>query len=342
MMKMSHLLLSTALLVGAAGNARADAPNVVVSIKPIHSLAASIMQGVGEPKLIVEGAASPHTYSLKPSNAAALQDADVVFWVGHGLEAFLEKPLEALGSKATVVELEDAPGLEKLKFREGGAFEAHDHDHDHGHESEGGEHEHGEAGHDHGGEHAAEKGHGHDEAHSHEGAFDTHLWLDPMNAKAIATEIEKALSAKDPANATAYKANLAALDANLDALDAEIADTIAPVKDKPFIVFHDAYQYFEHRYGVKVVGSITVSPESMPGAERVSQIRQKVVDLGATCVFAEPQFEPKLVNVVIEGTPAKAGTLDPEAGTLTEGPSLYFDLMRGLATSLKQCLSSAS
>lgn len=340
-MKMSPLLLSTALFVAAAaGNARAEAPNVVVSIKPIHSLVASIMQGVGEPKLIVEGAASPHTYSLKPSNAAALQDADVVFWVGHGLEAFLEKPLEALGSKATVVELEDAPGLEKLKFREGGAFEAHDH----GHESEGGGHEHSEdGGHDHGGEHTAEKGHDHDHAaHSHEGAFDTHLWLDPMNAKAIATEIERALSAKDPANATTYKANLAALDANIDALNAEIADTIAPVRDKPFIVFHDAYQYFEHRYGVKVVGSITVSPETMPGAERVSQIRQKVVDLGATCVFAEPQFEPKLVNVVLEGTPAKAGTLDPEAGTLTEGPSLYFDLMRGLATSLKQCLSSAS
>nr|WP_246301273.1 zinc ABC transporter substrate-binding protein ZnuA [Rhizobium rhizolycopersici] len=334
---MSHLLLSTALLFAAAGNARAEAPNVVVSIKPIHSLVASIMQGVGEPKLIVEGAASPHTYSLKPSNAAALQDADVVFWVGHGLEAFLEKPLEALGSNATVVELEDAPGLEKLKFREGGAFETHDH----GHEGEGGGHEHGEADHDHGREHAAEKGHDHDE-HSHEGAFDTHLWLDPMNAKAIATEVEKALSAKDPANATTYKANLAALDANIDALDAEIADTIALVKDKPFIVFHDAYQYFEHRYGVKVVGSITVSPETIPGAERVSQIRQKVVDLGATCVFAEPQFEPKLVNVVLEGTPAKAGTLDPEAGTLTEGPSLYFDLMRGLANSLKQCLSSAS
>lgn len=336
-MKMSHLLLSTALLFAAAGNARAEAPNVVVSIKPIHSLVASIMQGVGEPKLIVEGAASPHTYSLKPSNAAALQDADVVFWVGHGLEAFLEKPLEALGSNATVVELEDAPGLEKLKSRQGGTFETHDD----GNEGEGGGHEHGEADHDHGGEHAAEKGPDHDE-HSHEGGFDTHLWLDPMNAKAIATEVEKALSAKDPANATTYKANLAALDANIDALDAEIADTIAPVKDKPFIVFHDAYQYFEHRYGVKVVGSITVSPETIPGAERVSQIRQKVVDLGATCVFAEPQFEPKLVNVVLEGTPAKAGTLDPEAGTLTEGPSLYFDLMRGLATSLKQCLSKAS
>lgn len=326
----STLFLSTALLLGASGAAWADAPNVVVSIKPIHSLVASIMQGVGEPALIVEGAASPHTYSLKPSNAAALQDADVVFWVGHGLEAFLEKPLEALGNGATIVELEDAPGLEKLPFREGGAFEAHDHEHE-GAESD---HDHGEA------DHHDSGGEAHD--HGHGEAFDTHLWLDPLNAKAMAVQIEKTLATADPSNAVTYEANLAALNANIDALNKEIVDTIAPVKDKPFVVFHDAYQYFERRYGVRVVGSITVSPETMPGAERISEIQQKVKSLGATCVFAEPQFEPKLVNVVIEGTQAKAGTLDPEAATLAEGSTLYFDLMRLIATSLKQCLGSGS
>lgn len=339
-MKPSSLLLSTAslsaaLLAATVGPARADAPDVVVSIKPVHSLVAAIMQGVGEPKLIVDGAASPHTYALKPSNAAALQDADVIFWVGHGLEAFLEKPLEALGGKATIVELEDAPGLTKLKFREGGAFEAHDHGHEtEGHEADGHEAE----------AHGTEDGgHEHAEAaaHDHEGGFDTHLWLDPMNAKAMASAIEAALAEADPANAATYKANLAALDANIDALDTEIAATLAPVKDKPFVVFHDAYQYFEHRYGVRVAGSITVSPETMPGAERVSEIHGKVKELGAACIFAEPQFEPKLVNVVMEGTSARAGTLDPEAATLTAGPALYFDMMRALATSMKDCLSQA-
>ena len=182
------LLLSTALFAAGTGAAKAEAPGVVVSIKPIHSLVAAIMQGVGEPDLIVEGAASPHTYSLKPSNATALQDADVVFWVGHGLEAFLEKPLEALGGKATVVELEDAPGLEKLQFREGGPFEAHTHEGEEGHE------------------HAAEAGH---EGHEHE-EFDMHIWLSPDNARAIAAEVAKVLSEKDPANAEAYKANAAA------------------------------------------------------------------------------------------------------------------------------------
>ena len=329
------LLLSSAAMI-AAPSAYAAAPDVVVSIKPIHSLVAAIMKGVAEPKLIVDGAASPHTFTMKPSNARTLEGADMVFWVGHGMEAFLEKPLEALASKATVVTLEDAPGLEKLPFREGGAFEAHDHS-DHGHDHA---HAH-EEGHDHqhedGEKHADHDDHGH-EGHDH-GAFDTHLWLDPMNAKAFAAEIEKQLVQADAENAATYQKNAADLIKQIDAMDAEIKTTLSPVKDKPFIVFHDAYQYFEHHYGVKVAGSITVSPETMPGAERVKQIHEKVTQLGATCVFAEPQFEPKLVKVVTEGTPAKSATLDPEAATLTAGPDLYFDLMRGLATSMKTCLS---
>lgn len=345
-MKSSSALLfaSTILLsspVAAAG------PNVVASIKPVHSLVASIMQGVGEPALIVEGAASPHTYNMKPSNAAALQAAKVVFWVGPGLEAFLDKPLDALSGGAKVVELSEAPGLEKLKFREGGAFEAHDHGNE-GHEGEAG---HGEEAHEHAEhDHAAapEAAAAHDHDHAHEGhdhdhdGFDMHLWLDPQNARAMAVEIEKTLSEADPDNGAAYKANLDKLNQRLDALDKTLVETVASVKDKPFIVFHDAYQYFEHRYQVRVAGSITVSPEVLPGAERLSQIHAKIKELGATCVFAEPQFEPKLINVVIEGTPAKSGTLDPEAATLEAGPDLYFQLMEGIGTSLKTCLSSAS
>lgn len=316
-----------AILLAGASKA-ADAPAVVTSIKPIHSLVSAIMQGVGTPELIVDGAASPHTYNLKPSDASALQSAKVIFWVGPGLEAFLEKPLESLGSGASIAELEDAPGLVKLKFREGGAFEPHDD----GDEAEAG-HAHEEAGHDH--DAHAEGDHDH-------GDFDTHLWLNPMNAKAMAAEITTTLVAADPANALTYQANAKALDEKIDALDKEITGIVAPVKDKPFIVFHDAYQYFEHRYAVRVAGSITVSPENMPGAERVSEIHKKVADLGATCVFAEPQFEPRLVNVVIEGTDAKAGVLDPEAATLEAGPDLYFTLMRGIANSMKDCLSRES
>ncbi|MGR9246932.1 zinc ABC transporter substrate-binding protein [Rhizobium leguminosarum] len=309
----------------------ADAPVVVTSIKPIHSLVSAIMQGVGEPELIVDGAASPHTYNLKPSNARALQDAKVIFWVGPGLEAFLEKPLQALGRDASIAALDDAPGLVKLPFREGGAFEPHDDAPEH--ESASGQHESASA--------APEHEHDHAEADHDHGAFDTHLWLDPMNAKAMAAMITTTLVAADPANALTYQGNAKALDDKLDALDTEIKGMVAPVKDKPFIVFHDAYQYFEHRYGIRVAGSITVSPETIPGAERVSEIHRKVGELGATCVFAEPQFEPRLVNVIIEGTRAKSGVLDPEAATLKAGPDLYFNLMRGIANSMKDCLSSA-
>ncbi|KIP99125.1 zinc transporter [Agrobacterium tumefaciens] len=337
-MKSFATLLFASVAMITSSNAMA-APNVVVSIKPIHSLVAAVMAGVGEPALIVDGGASPHTYNLKPSNARAIEGADVVFWVGDGLEKFLEKPLQSLGSKATIVELDDAKGLEKLPFREGGPFEGHDH----------GEHEgHDHAAHDHGSheDHASHE-HEHEDKHEHkheghdhdEGEFDMHLWLDPANAKAMAFEIEKTLITADPQNAQTYQQNTKKLIENLDALDKEIVATVAPVKDKPFIVFHDAYQYFENRYGVKTVGSITVSPESIPGAERIKQIHAKVKELNATCVFAEPQFEPKLVNVVIEGTNAKSATLDPEAATLEAGPDLYFKLMRGIATSLKNCLS---
>ncbi len=327
-MKVPALLLSTSILFGAtAANA---APDVVVSIKPIHSLVAAVMEGVGEPALIVEGAASPHTFTMKPSNARAVREADLVFWMGPNMEAFLEKPLEALASDATVIELDDAEGLTKLPFREGGAFEAHDH----------GEHE--EAGHgeDHDHDHDHEEHSGETDEHSHDhGEFDTHLWLDPSNAKAMAVAIEKALSAADPENAKAYGANLEALSQKIDGLDREIAGMVAPVKDKPFVVFHDAYQYFEDHYGVRVVGSITVSPEIMPGAERVREIQDRIKTLGAACVFAEPQFEPKLIQVVTEGTDARSGTLDPEGATLAAGPDLYFELMRSIATSLNECLS---
>lgn len=347
------LTASVAALILAPTMAMAE-PQVVVSIKPIHSLVASIMKGVGEPTLVVEGAASPHTYTLKPSNARALENANLVFWVGPGLEAFLEKPLEALAGKAKVVELADAPGLNKLPFREGGAFEAHDHgEHADGDHAEGEHHDHkGDAaeahadeGHDHDADehdHAAagEEEHEHEEGHDHEhGGTDMHLWLDPTNAKAMAAVIATSLIEADPANKATYEANTAALDAELDALDKDIAAQVAPVADQPFVVFHDAYQYFEKRYKVRVAGSVTVSPETMPGAERLSEIHAKIAALRAACVFAEPQFEPKLINVVTEGTDAKSGTLDPEGGALPEGPELYGQLMRNLSTSIVDCLS---
>ncbi len=324
MTSLRALLFASASLLMASGPALA-LDGVVASIKPLHSLVAGVMQGIGEPQLIVKGAASPHTYALRPSEAAALERATLIFWIGHDMEAFLDKALDSLAGNARIIELAEADGIKLLPFREGGAFEAHDHEEEpavHAHDED---EEHDAAGHDH--------------AH---GEFDMHFWLDPENAKAMVRSIEGALVETDPENADTYRQNAAGLVTQLDALSAEIEAEIAPVRGKGFIVFHDAYHYFEERFGIEAAGSITVSPEVMPGAERIAAIKARVAELGATCVFAEPQFEPKLVEVVIEGTGAKAGVLDPEGGSLTEGPELYFDLLRNLASSLRGCLTQGS
>ncbi|KGF67695.1 zinc transporter [Hoeflea sp. BAL378] len=333
--RLKAISLASTLLASSAVTASAEI-HVVASIKPIHSLVAAVMEGVGEPGLIVEGAGSPHTYALKPSQAEMLEQADLVFWVGHELEAFLAKPLETIGANATSIELIDAHDLVKLGFREGGAFEKHDHGEEAGHDDPAHE-ETAEADHDHANEETADAGH---EGHGH-GAFDAHLWLDPVNAKAMVHEIEEALVKADPDKAARYEANAEAVTARLDALIAEVSAELEPVKGKGFIVFHDAYQYFENRFGIAASGSITVSPEVLPGAERITEIRARVQELGAACVFAEPQFEPKLVSTVIEGTDARAGTIDPLGAGLDAGPELYFQVIRSMATSISTCLTDA-
>ena len=342
------VFLATTVLSTSATLATADV-NVVASIKPVHSLVAAVMQGVGTPDLIVQGAGSPHTYALKPSQAKQLQEANLVFWMSRDLEAFLEKPIEGIATKATSVLLTESHGLTKLTFRAGGAFDSHghdDHDDHKGHDDHGHD-DHAEEKHD---DHAKDKhdDHGHDDHddhakdkhddHGHE-EFDPHVWLDPLNAKAMVHEIEEALSEADPDNAAAYAANAKNVMGRLDSLVAEIDAELRPVKDRGYVVFHDAYQYFETRFGVSAVGSITVSPEILPGAERVSELQEKVRSLDATCVFSEPQFEPKLVATVTENTNAGTGVLDPLGAAIDDGPDLYFTLIRNMARDLKACLS---
>jgi zinc transport system substrate-binding protein len=265
------------------------------------------------PTVIVGGGQSLHTFSMKPSDARALSEADVVFWVGAGLETFLEKPIASLTSGASVVALLESPGMTTRKGREGGVWEAHAHDDTHDHDS-------------------------HDHGHDHDHDADGHVWLDPANAKAIVKAAAVALSEIDSPNAAAYGKNSEAMIRRLDSLDAEIKSTLAPVKDRPFIVFHDGYQYFERAYELNAVGSITISPERMPGAKRIAEVRDKIRSLNAACVFAEPQFEPKLIATLIADTTAKTATLDPEASTLPAGAELYFDMMRNLARGLATCL----
>ena len=309
--------LAAAVLLALAAGSAVAAPAVVVTIKPVHALVAAVMAGTGaEPKLLVSGRASEHDFALKPSDARAIAKADVVFRVSDQLEGFMRRPLAA-APRVLDVELIDTPGLVKLAPREGGVWEAHVHgDHD-GHDDEG---------HDH-------------EGADHEGGVEPHIWLDPRNARTMTARIAEVLISRDGANAATYRANAAKLDAGLAALDAGLAQQLAPLAGKPFIVFHDAYQYFEHRYGLTAVGSITVSPERKPSAQRIQAVRDRIRETGARCVFAEPQFDSALVATLTEGTGARAGSLDPTgADGVPAGPDAYAQVLRRLAENLGACL----
>lgn len=297
-----------------AAPAAADAPAVVASIKPVHALAAAIMDGVGTPALLIEGGGSPHAYSLRPSEAERLQRADVVLWIGPELETFLAKALHSLTANATVVALHDVEGMRLLPLRDGGLWAAHDHgdDDEHGHDA-------------------------HDP--SEPGTADMHMWLDPANGRAMAAGIVAALSAADPAHQARYAANGARLDERLARLDTELATALAPIADRPYVVFHDAYQYFEHRYRLSPVGSITLDPDLKPSARRLAEMRAAIREREAVCVFSEPQFEPAAVATLIEGTGARPGVLDPLGATVAAGADAYPLLLQNLATALIGCLT---
>jgi zinc transport system substrate-binding protein len=300
---------SAAMLLGPAPIMADEAPWAVASIKPIHSLLAGVMAGVGAPALLVKGFASPHSYALKPSDAALLDHARIVFWVGPALERFLERPLKTLGGDAILVALLETVGLTRFAARPSGLWQfgqnAHPID-------------------------AADTG----------TLVDGHIWLDPVNAKTIVQRMALELSAVDPDQAARYVENAAALGRRLEALDAELAAALAPVATRPFIVFHDAYQYFEARYGLAGAGSIMLDPDQPPGAERLAAIQARLAAEGAICVFREPQFPTALVETVTRDTDARIGELDPEGAALPDGPELYFTLLRNIATALVGCLGS--
>jgi zinc transport system substrate-binding protein len=342
------LIGASFLVAVAAGPIHAEEINVVVSVKPVHSLVAGAMEGVSDPVLLVKGTGSEHSYSLRSSEARSLQDADVVFWIGEKLETFLIKPLQALAGDAKIVELGKVPGLTLLPTREGGMWETHEHGGERPDaDAERSEGEHAE---EHGDEGQRAEEHPEDEhadaehegAEDHEpGETDMHIWLDPANAKVLVAAIKSMLSDADPQNASSYQANAARLLVQLDELDQSLRHRLANVGDRPYVVFHDAYHYFEHRYGLKAVGTITINPTVRPSVQRLDEIHERLEHLDAACVFAEPQFEPALVDTVIEGTSAKKGVLDPLGAALPDGPDQYFLLMNGLANSLVDCLSTA-
>jgi zinc transport system substrate-binding protein len=312
-------VVAAAALVAAAPAAARAGEDVfaVASIKPVHSLVAAVMEGIAAPALVVAGGASPHTHALRPSEARMLGRARVIFWIGEDLETFLAAPLAALRTGARIVPLVEAAGVTRLALRTGGVRRAPSF--------------------------RVVPGNAWREPTAPHrpkpSSVDPHVWLDPANASAMVAAIVDALSAADPANGVRYAANAARVTARIEALDAELRALLAPVSDVPYVVFHDAYQYFERRYGLKAVAAVTVSPERAPGARRLSEIRDVIRATGVRCVFTEPQFERALVGTVTAGTGAAAAPLDPLGGDIAPGPGFYFALMRALAQSLHGCLS---
>ena len=311
---------------------------VVASIKPIHSLVSYVMDGVGTPSILVDGSSSPHTFQLKPSHAQMLQDADIVFWIGEDLESFLETPLESIATNAKKITLMELDDIELLKFREKHIFEEHaghddhgdEHDeHDEGHdEHEEGQDEH-EEGHD---EHEDE--HGHHDEHNH-GEFDIHFWLDPAIAKVIVKNIADELSNIDVANKATYEANASKAISELDELIAETKLKIN--KNATYVVFHDAYQYFEERFGIEVLGALSVNPEILPGAKQLAEIREVIEHENVNCIFSEPQFNPSIAKTIAADTGVKAAVLDPLGAELDPSKDLYFDLIADMASSFSGC-----
>ncbi len=310
---------------------------VVTSIKPIHSLASYLMDGIGKPELIVDGYASPHGFSMKPSHAKMLQNADLIFWVGEDLENFLEKPLKSIAKKAEKIELIEINGLNVLKFRERNIFDEHDHD-DHGHDDHGKkEDDHDDHGHDDHGkkeEHDDHDDHDGHEGHAH-GEFDPHIWLDTMNAKAMLNEMAEHLIENNPKNEAKYKSNLDKALKDIDKLTIEVMTELN--NSVSSIVFHDAYQYFEKRFNVNVLGAFTVNTDVMPGAEQLAEIREIIEHDKVACVFSEPQFNPDIINAVAKDMKIKTGVLDPLGATLDSGKDLYFKLIRNMSASFKGC-----
>ena len=308
---------------------------VVTSIKPIHSLASYLMDGIGKPELIVDGYASPHGFSMKPSHAKMLQNADLIFWVGEDLEGFLEKPLKSIAKKAEKIELIEIKGLNVLKFRERNIFDEHDHDDHDDHDKKEDDHD----DHDHD-EHAKKEEHDdHDDHDGHEGhahgEYDPHIWLDPMNAKVILNEMVEHLIENDPTNEAKYKSNLDKALKEIDKLTIEVMTDLN--NSVSSIVFHDAYQYFEKRFNVNILGAFTVNTDVMPGAEQLAEIREIIEHDKVACIFSEPQFNRDIINAVAKDMKIKTGVLDPLGATLDSGKDLYFKLIRNMSASFKGC-----
>nr|VFK80734.1 MAG: zinc transport system substrate-binding protein [Candidatus Kentron sp. SD] len=319
-----NLLLATVLLLSwpLAPRVLAETPRelsrkslqVVASILPIHSLVAGVMQGIGHPSLIVTGYGSPHTYRMRPSKARRLHNADLVFWVGDTLESFLRRPLASLPKTTQVIPLLKTPGLTLLANRKGGPWKTNTRE-----------------------IHASSAPPS--KADTHALAYNPHIWLDPENVRKLVRAIASHLRQIDSGHGARYQANADRLSRRVRALEKTLEKRLAPFRDMPYLVFHDAFPYLERRYGLRAAGAVTANPNHIPGARRVADLRAAMKRQGIRCIFREPQFSAKLIETALEGANTRIGVLDPLGVHLQPGPDHWFQMMTDLARVITDCLS---
>jgi zinc transport system substrate-binding protein len=331
--KLSSVFATAALM---SSTALADVPNVAVDIAPVHSLVARVMQDVGAPDLIIRSGASPHDYRLRPSEAEALQDANLVIWMGKELTPWMEDAVKTLSTEAAILTLLEKDETTLLEFRESVLFEEHDHD-DHSDKDHAETEDQGHDDHDdHSDKDHAETEDHDDHEHAH-GAHDPHAWLSPKNAKIWLNLIAAQLSTADPDNASTYFVNAAAAVTEIDTLMADVSTMLDPIRGNSFIVFHDAYQYFETVFEFPASGAISLGDATDPSPARIARVQDRIQEQKIQCVLAEPQFKKGLVVTVLEGTDAKTSIIDPLGDALEPGPALYPQLIRNMAKTLVDC-----
>ena len=302
--KLNNFILIILTFLLASNTCFSEEKRIIASIKPLHSIILNVVKDE-EVDLLLGGALSPHDYMLKPSDMKKLQNADLVFYIDDSaLETFLSRPLRTLDKKVRKISLASKQNLTLLPIREGGIWEKEDDGHDHSH-----------------------------------GEHDIHIWLGSENAIKITKHVVRELSRINPANKSVYKRNAQAFIERIKANRVKTKKKLEAIKDSSFIVFHDAYQYYDKEYNLNAAGSISLNPEISPTPQRINEIKLKIKKDAVECVFREPQFSSKIVQTIINDTNAKEGLLDPLGSDLKPGKDLYLKLINKLTEGLTDCLS---
>ena len=323
-----------------------ETTGVISTIQPINSLVSAVIGNTGKSITIIPSEQSPHDFKLKPSDVKLLQNGNIIFYVSNHLESSITKVFKNLPKNIKLINLMEKSGVNHLAIRDNNAWERHDH---HGHDDHDDHDKHGKKHDDHDDhdkhgkkhdDHDDHDKHGkkHDDHDDHEKEDDVHVWLSPDNAIKIVQKVNKVLSLYFPENSKIYNDNTTKFIDKIRNLKMELVKELSPIKNKPYIVFHDAYQYFEKTFELNAVGSVALEGDIASSPKQISFIKDKIVKSKALCVFQEPQFDSKLVKIVVEGTDAKIGTLDPLGVNISENKDFYLQLITNMAKSLKECL----